>query len=294
MAIKLIAFDLDGTVFPSPFVQEVSPRVAAAFERAHAQGIALAVCSGRPERMLGGSLCTAPWLSWAISTSGARVIPYGGAASADAPELHRPMRRETGLALLSAVEESGGGSMIHAQSATLADWQLIRQLQRDVNSGSPRTSENEDRGNYGLGFFGALEAVDSVAKVFSEDESLSVEKVDVSVPSVAVGDELQRAMELIGGLNIARTRPDAFEVTGAGATKGEGLAWLCETLGIQEEEAVSFGDSANDLSLAGRASTFVAMGNAAAEVKVAADSVCASVTDDGVALWLEERLALSS
>ena len=44
--IKLIAMDMDGTLLNSK--QQVSPGNAAALQRAHEQGVHLAICSGRP------------------------------------------------------------------------------------------------------------------------------------------------------------------------------------------------------------------------------------------------------
>ncbi|MDD2589125.1 MAG: HAD hydrolase family protein, partial [Atopobiaceae bacterium] len=66
---------------------------------------------------------------------------------------------------------------------------------------------------------------------------------------------------------------------------------LCQRLGVDEQAAVAFGDSGNDLSMTGRACTFVAVANGTEQVRDAADEVCPSIGDDGVAQWLEARLA---
>lgn len=72
----LIAFDLDGTVFPTPpLKREVNGPVARAFQSAHDAGVRIVVASGRPRWMLGEQSACAPWLDWRILLNGSRVEP---------------------------------------------------------------------------------------------------------------------------------------------------------------------------------------------------------------------------
>ena len=61
-------------------------------------------------------------------------------------------------------------------------------------------------------------------------------------------------------------------------------------MGIKPEETVAFGDAENDIPMLKTAGIGVAMGNATAPVKTAADAITASNNDDGIALWLEKNL----
>ena len=72
--------------------------------------------------------------------------------------------------------------------------------------------------------------------------------------------------------------------------KGSALSILCTHLGIDERRAVAFGDSGNDATFAQSSCTFVAMGNASPEIKAVADDITDSVTNDGVATWLNAHL----
>ncbi|MBQ7433328.1 MAG: HAD hydrolase family protein [Lachnospiraceae bacterium] len=56
------------------------------------------------------------------------------------------------------------------------------------------------------------------------------------------------------------------------------------------EEIVAFGDDYNDIEMLRACGTGVAVGNALAEVKQAADEVCLTNEEDGVALWLTEHV----
>ncbi len=67
------------------------------------------------------------------------------------------------------------------------------------------------------------------------------------------------------------------------ANKANGIAWVCEQLGIEQSEVLAIGDSANDISMISWAGTGVAMGWAPEQVKAAADFVTCQNDADGVA-----------
>lgn len=77
------------------------------------------------------------------------------------------------------------------------------------------------------------------------------------------------------------------EFTAKGVDKGYGVKHALECLGRGLEGTFAFGDSENDLPMAGAVETFVAMGNALPSVKDRAAYVTDSVEDDGVVSALE-------
>ena len=295
----LIAFDLDGTVFASPRKQRVTPRVERAFAAAHDAGVTIAVGSGRPFWMLGPQLPSASWLDWAVTASGARVTPLRGADAGRGC----PIERQRALELLALVRVHGGHMTLHTnrdtyvERARLAAFDMVKDALRSRDITQEALDELMDPAARAtanpideLVRSNAMTPVDSAADFLARSPELDLDKLDFNMPDVATADELARAMDELGGLEVARLGERDFEVTAAGATKGDAVGWLCRHLGIPEERAVAFGDSANDLTLTGRALTFVAMGNATAEVKAVADDQCDTVFADGVAKWIEERL----
>lgn len=72
--------------------------------------------------------------------------------------------------------------------------------------------------------------------------------------------------------------------------KGKALEALWQRLGLSASQAVGFGDDWNDLSLLHACGTGIAVENALPAVKAAADGVCPSNREDGVAQWLEDHL----
>ncbi|HEY7974621.1 MAG TPA: HAD family hydrolase, partial [Ktedonobacterales bacterium] len=71
------------------------------------------------------------------------------------------------------------------------------------------------------------------------------------------------------------------------ASKGASLRWLAQRLGIPMDQTMAIGDGVNDVSMLREAGLGVAMGNAAPEVRQAADAVTAAFDEDGAALAIE-------
>ena len=74
------------------------------------------------------------------------------------------------------------------------------------------------------------------------------------------------------------------------ATKWNGIRAMLEMENISPEEAVYFGDDQDDLEPIRMCAMGVAVSNANEEVKAAADYVCGSNDEDGVARFLEQKL----
>lgn len=67
-----------------------------------------------------------------------------------------------------------------------------------------------------------------------------------------------------------------------GWNKAQGIAEFLRYAGIAKEDTVAFGDGFNDIGMMGAVGCSVAMGNAVAEVKQAADYVTTNLFDDGI------------
>jgi hypothetical protein len=72
------------------------------------------------------------------------------------------------------------------------------------------------------------------------------------------------------------------------ATKANAVAALANHWGIDKKDIAAFGDDTNDIDLLNYAGVGIAMDNALPEVKSAADMVCKSNDEDGLAEWVEE------
>jgi len=77
------------------------------------------------------------------------------------------------------------------------------------------------------------------------------------------------------------------EISAPGVTKAAGLESWCEELGLDAADVWAFGDMPNDLPMIAWAGRSFAVANAHPDVLAAADHVCPSNDEDGVAQILE-------
>ena len=78
------------------------------------------------------------------------------------------------------------------------------------------------------------------------------------------------------------------EIAPRGVNKGAGIKLLLDRLGLSADNAIGIGDSYNDAEMFEVCGTAIAMGNADPEVKRLADKTTSTVSEDGVALALQD------
>ncbi len=83
---------------------------------------------------------------------------------------------------------------------------------------------------------------------------------------------------------------DSAVITNKLANKGRALDSLIHYWGIDKEQTISFGDSANDIPMLKASGIGVSMGNAVSQVKDIADYITLSNDEDGVAEYIETYL----
>lgn len=105
-------------------------------------------------------------------------------------------------------------------------------------------------------------------------------------------DELRpRLVERFGTrLFIAKSLPFFLELASPRISKGTGLAFVAEHLGLALDRTVAFGDGENDFELLERAGYGVAVENGHTALKARAAFVCPGPADEGVAQVLEAYL----
>ncbi|WP_180989456.1 HAD family hydrolase [Streptomyces cahuitamycinicus] len=90
-----------------------------------------------------------------------------------------------------------------------------------------------------------------------------------------------------GAVRWTSSGPGLLEVSAPEADKVSAVASVLATLGVGWDRVVAFGDAPNDTGLLAAAGLGVAVANASADVRAAADALTAGNDDDGVAAWLE-------
>lgn len=87
--------------------------------------------------------------------------------------------------------------------------------------------------------------------------------------------------------SVSDLQGGVYEYALLGVDKGSAITAALDYLGHGREGTYAFGDSENDLPMAGAVETFVAMGNALPSVRERADYVTLTAAEDGVVAGLE-------
>jgi Cof subfamily protein (haloacid dehalogenase superfamily) len=91
---------------------------------------------------------------------------------------------------------------------------------------------------------------------------------------------------------LARSCPIYLETLAAGVSKGAGLLHALEYLNLKPENTIAFGDEENDLPMFETAGFSAAPANAKEAVRSAAMFQIPSNAEDGIAVFLEEKLGI--
>jgi Cof subfamily protein (haloacid dehalogenase superfamily) len=115
--------------------------------------------------------------------------------------------------------------------------------------------------------------------------------VTIGDPSDLETLESRLKAEFDGRLFISKSLPYFLEFASPDVTKGSGMAFVAEHLGLDASRVVGIGDGENDVELLQWAGYAVAVANAHRRVLAEADLVCPSVQEEGVAQVIEAFLA---
>lgn len=263
---KLVALDIDGTLLvPEPengfSTDEVTPGVRAAINRAVDAGCHIVLASGRaplsmslvlqhldlPRDPSGQALVVASNGAVTFSYPPMEVI---GEVTFDAREAVRAVLEHVPDAAV-AVEEHGVGYRVnrHFPEGEL-DGQMI------------------------------LTPIDELV-------ANEVCRVIIRDPDSTSEDFVSLAKKLgLHGTNYFIGWTAWLDLAPEGISKASGLAEICALLGVDRADVLAIGDGRNDVEMLEWAGRGVAMGQAPAEVKAAADAVTDSVQDDGAAVEL--------
>jgi Cof subfamily protein (haloacid dehalogenase superfamily) len=260
----LIVMDLDGTLLDN--YSKVTPRTRAVLERADAAGVAIAVATGR-------SYALARYFTDGLPLTGPQIT-YNGAVVVDS---------ETGLpTFLQAVP----AAWIEPVLAFLREHGIFSCYYTEdtiyVEGRAPLER--------------ALVPADFPTQPVVVDNLLSLLHLPcLKIVAVAKPDEisaLRLPAEAAFGdhLYVTQTASVLLEFLHPDVSKGTALREAMTYLGLDPARVIAFGDGHNDIDLLEMAGTGVAMANAEEEVRVRADIVAPSNTEDGIAAVLDELL----
>ena len=267
--IKLIAMDLDGTLFNHN--GKITSKTKEELKRVGAKGIHTVISTGRPFNGLPFDQIKDTSIEYAITTNGASI--------------YRIANKECLY----------DNSMTFDTYEPILEYILSREIHIDLyidgEGFTPvRCRENLHR----------LDVPDSLKKYmiatrtpvedlmdYVRDCGKKIQKINLNFypqpdGSLLYREEVLRYLKSNPDIIVVSGGFNNFEISKAGVTKSEGLKELCAFLQVPIEQTMAIGDSENDYSIINAAGIGVAMSNASEDILAIADYITTSNEEDGV------------
>ena len=271
--IKAIFVDMDGTLLGKSQVA-VSARNMAALDAALKKGVHVIPCTGRVYNMLPPQLLTHPGLRYFVTSHGARV--YDREKGKTIYEELTPA--EQAAQLMELLEGKGLYCEVAANGTIYLEKAVADNL--DISM-VPEHHLWYIRDN-------CYTAVEKPSTYFRE-HNICVEKINLYGIPAHLQEEVFDALTATGFIRPTRYDiSESLEFSGQNLEKARAMDALLTELGIGYEECLAIGDSATDRDAIRVCGIGVAMGNASADAKDAADYVTATNDADGFAISIEK------
>lgn len=249
--IKAVIIDLDGTAVDLPAESEISPAMSLAVKSALAAGIKICAATGRSVNFARPLIQGLNLKDPCVVSGGARIVDPVTEKELWGLDIPRKALEE----VFAIVKPTG-----------------IRGLWNDHSA--------EDYYNGALDLSGLL----SVGDVYF---------VELSFVPKEQAPGLRDRLAKVEGIEVIRVGSQRegvidIHILNKEATKEHAIYELQKMLNITKDECVGVGDGHNDLHLFNAVGHKVAMGNAVPELKAAADRTIGSVSEDGLAAFLNE------
>ncbi|NJD03994.1 MAG: HAD family hydrolase [Ruminiclostridium sp.] len=254
--IKMIVTDLDRTLLRSD--KTISDYTAKALNRCREKGIKVIYATARPARVT-RRFCMAVQPDIIIADNGA-VIDYGGKAIH-----HVIIPNEIANRLIAKCLYSGRVSTVTAETGEC----LFSNY-----SGEPWDA---DWNAWKLKYTN-----------FSEEISVPMTKISIESRDFSW---LRTILADYPSLHLYINSGEPWsQIIHRDATKWNAIKRLSSNFEVLSADIAAFGDDYNDIEMLQNCGIGVAVANALDEAKVAANFVCGSNDEDGVAKWLEENV----
>lgn len=272
--IKLVALDLDGTLFDNS--SHISERNLTAIRSITDKGIHVVISTGRPFEGIPFDQIKGTGINYAITANGSGIYEIS-----------------TGKCLYE-------NAMDEELVTPILNFLLTRDIHMDAFIGgkgytpvqcvetAQKLTVPSSIKNY---IITTRTRLDNILQFIHENQ-LKVQKMTLNFYPSADGTLIDRETVrkfLVSNPSITTVCGgyNNLEFTRADANKGVGLRKLAEILGVNPDATMAIGDTENDLAIIEAAGIGVAMGNATDAVKARADYVTTTNTKDGVAAAIE-------
>lgn len=266
--IRLIALDLDDTTLGSD--SHLAPETEKALKRAVKAGIEVVVASGRAFKALPAEVLGIGSISYAITTNGASIehVPDGRRI------MSLSLKPGSVMRILELFGSERLEAFVDGQPYCDAEYAAdpLRYGCAPAYVEYVRTTRKPVADMHGF----ILQNIDRL------------DSIDVLSKPGAHHDELRKKAGMLENVYVTSSSPRLVEISDADAGKGAALKRLCAMLGVPAEHTAAFGNGDNDADMLRFAGLGVAVKNASKSCLEAADYVCASNDELGVAQMINK------
>ena len=281
---QLVAFDLDNTTLYRGELSRANRSALAALKR---KGVVTVAATGRHISLIPNFIRYSRHIDYILCVTGASLY------SIKTHEMRYlcSLSADTAKIAVEICKGNGGRMNLVTRERALAERAAFQSFVKSPQvKGHSRSKPSLKQVLNLVRMMMASKLMDDAAAYLDEHPSVAVEKMDAFFDDDAQTNEAVRLLQESGLFEVA-VSPRYLEITAKGCTKGTGLARLYEILGLTKADAVAFGDSGNDLSMASHSGLFVAMGNAEPAVLARAGRIAPDVRADGFAVVAEEMFS---
>ena len=276
---KLIAVDLDGTVFGADH-RTILPYTAQVLREYIAHGALLVPVTGRCKAIV--PIESFPQLRYMICANGGYICDLQTGEILRTAYISREDVQVAWNTVRDRVDRLNVVMELFADDQIVVEKKVYEQF-RDYEEKLPHFHSVYIAN-------GKAEYVESIDR-YLQQEPCRVVKLNFPGKSIRECPEIREELASPGLFEVTSDGLN-LELTRKGCNKGEALLWLCNYLGIADDEVVVFGNGSNDVSMLTCVPYGVAMGNSADDVKAAAQYCTDSNTEDGIAHFLEKMFPL--
>ncbi|WP_050182722.1 Cof-type HAD-IIB family hydrolase [Domibacillus robiginosus] len=270
MEKHLIVLDLDGTLLTDQ--KTISPRTKRTLQQAMEHGHEVMIATGRPFRSSAPYYAELGLKTPIVNFNGAFVHHPGNQKWGF---FHEPMELKTAIDVVEACHDFDFHNIIAEVLDNVYFHYHDEKLIDVFNMGNPVVTTGDLR-----------------EKLTDHPTSMLIHATEEQVPAI------RRHLSDVHAEVIDHRRWAApwhvIEIVKSGLSKAVGLKRVSDWIGIPPDRIIAFGDEDNDLEMIDYAGTGVAMGNGIDALKSIANDITVSNEEDGIAVFLEERLSLKT
>jgi len=271
--IKLIAFDLDGTLFTTD--KRITQRTYDALRAANDRGVAIVPATVRFMQTIPESIKKMDYIRYLITINGAYVY----SCKKEAPIYRAEIKLEKAIEILKFLDGFPVAYDCYTDNGSYMNRDMMEHITDYVQEPFYLKMLHDSRN-----------LVDEL-KTHLMSRQKDIQKMMAYTVDPILHEQLMKDLaERFDNITITSSLRENIEINDAGANKGIAVKMIAEDMGITMDQVMTFGDSYNDIPMLEAAGYGVCMDNGVQAAKDASQIIAPSNDEEGVAYIIEKEV----